>query len=116
MLEQVGGWTGWWSTYQRLGRVEPAARAAGPELAGGDVLALQPSRPPPACSCGVQLAQALPPVALDRDLLAGALENVVRNAFEALPGGRVTVRTERDELPPRRRTAWCSRCRTPAWE
>jgi signal transduction histidine kinase len=34
---------------------------------------------------------------VDRDLLAGALENLVQNAFEAMPdGGTVTVRTSVD--------------------
>jgi two-component system, NtrC family, sensor histidine kinase HydH len=40
------------------------------------------------------LAEQLPECQADRDMLASVLENLVRNAVEALPeGGRVTVRT-----------------------
>jgi signal transduction histidine kinase len=95
ILEQVGRVNAVVATYQRLGRVEALRAPQDLNSLVRDVLALQPFAAAPGVHLDVQLAQALPPVALDRDLLAGALENVVRNAFEALPGtGRVTVRTE----------------------
>jgi signal transduction histidine kinase len=44
------------------------------------------------------LAPELPPCSGDYDLLANALENLVRNAYEAMPqGGTLTVRTQREE-------------------
>lgn len=95
ILEQVGRVNAVVSTYQRLGRLEALRAPQDLNSLVRDVLALQPFAAAPGVHLDVQLSPALPPVALDRDLLAGALENVVRNAFEALPGeGRVTVRTE----------------------
>jgi signal transduction histidine kinase len=44
----------------------------------------------------LELAETLPPVRADRMLLGRALENLVRNAFEAMPdGGTVTISTAR---------------------
>jgi len=78
--------------YQRLGRVEPVRAPCDVNDVVRTTLALQKY-------AGVEvkaaLAPRLPPVALDRDLVAGALENLVRNASEAMPGGGVvTVATE----------------------
>ncbi|MBF5045116.1 two-component sensor histidine kinase [Aggregicoccus sp. 17bor-14] len=94
ILEQVGRVNAVVATYQRLGRVEALRAPHDLNALVRDVLALQPFAAAPGVRLEVELGEALPPVALDRDLLSGALENVVRNAFEALPGeGCVTVRT-----------------------
>lgn len=43
-----------------------------------------------------ELEADLPVCRADRDLIGLALENLIKNAFEAMPkGGRVTVRTQR---------------------
>lgn len=96
MLDQVQRIESVIDRYQRLSRVEPRpAPLSLNELVSG-VLALQPF-----ASGSVVVKTALAPglalIRLDRDLLAGALENLVRNAFEAMPeGGTVTVRTARE--------------------
>jgi len=80
--------------YERLGRVQAVRVPQDVNALVRDVLALQHFAAAEQVELRVELDAPLPSVALDRDLLAGALENVVRNAFEALPsGGRVTVRT-----------------------
>jgi signal transduction histidine kinase len=46
---------------------------------------------------GLDLADALPECDADADLVASALENVVRNAFEAMPrGGTLRIGTRLD--------------------
>jgi signal transduction histidine kinase len=83
-------------TYQRLGRVEVVRVPQDVNALVHDVLALQSlAAPGPEAHLELELEPALPPVPVDRDLFAGVLENVVRNAFEALPEGRgrVAVRT-----------------------
>ncbi|WP_224361212.1 sensor histidine kinase [Hyalangium versicolor] len=85
------------STYQRLGRVEPLPRPLDMNGLVADVLSLQAF----AGYANVKFERALDPelprCAGDYDLLANALENLVRNACEAMPqGGTVTVRTQRE--------------------
>ena len=84
--------------YQRLGRVEPVRQPLNlNELVTG-VLALQAFAGTGPVQVRTELAAMLPECRVDRDLLAGALENLVRNAFEAMPrGGAVTVRTGQEE-------------------
>ena len=67
ILEQVGRVNAVVATYQRLGRVE-ALRQPRQSLNAlvRDVLALQPFAAAPGVQLEVELAQALPPVALDR--------------------------------------------------
>jgi signal transduction histidine kinase len=80
--------------YQRLGRVEPIAAPLDVNDIVRNVLALQPFAVAGKVIVQSALAEKLPACRADRDLLAGALENMVRNAFEAMPeGGTVTVRT-----------------------
>jgi signal transduction histidine kinase len=84
--------------YQRLGRVEPFREPLNVNEVVKSVLALQEFAASGAIKVEVKLGDGVPECRLDRDLVAGALENLVRNAFEAMPrGGRVMVETGRDE-------------------
>lgn len=80
--------------YQRLGRVEPVREEVAPNQVVEQVLALQGF-----AAANVSLHTELgevPDCRLDRDLVANAVENLIRNAAEAMPqGGTLTVRTER---------------------
>lgn len=87
--------------YQRLARMEPVFEKLEVNGVVKSVLSLQGL-----AESQVQVKQALadelPPCTLDRHLLAGAIENLVRNAFEAMPnGGTLTVRSQRGELDGR---------------
>ena len=85
--------------YQRLGRVEPFPEPLNLNDLARSVLALQDFAAQTTVKVESQLQEGLPTCRLDRDLVAGALENLVRNAFEAMPrGGTVTVRTGRDGM------------------
>ncbi len=82
--------------YQRMGRVEPMSRltALGPLVA--DAAALAETLGAPGTKVEVSAADDVPSVMVDPDLFTFALENLVRNACEALPaGGTVSIRTER---------------------
>lgn len=84
--------------YMRLGRVEPFREPLNFNELVRSVLALQDFAASSAVQVDAKLGASVPECRLDRDLVAGALENLVRNAFEAMPkGGRVTVETGRDE-------------------
>lgn len=79
--------------YQRLGRVEPVREPVEPNALVRQVLALQGF-----AAAKVELKAELtdvPTCLLDPDLVANAVENLIRNAAEAMPrGGTLTVRTE----------------------
>lgn len=80
--------------YQRIARVEPIRMPVALNDLVCSVLALQPFAAAGAVTVKRELGDALPECQLDHDLLARALENLVRNAIEAMPtGGAVTVRT-----------------------
>lgn len=79
--------------YQRLSTLQPELASVDLNALVGQVLSLQAFG-----SAGVRFTQALSAqpitVQADRDLLASALENLVKNAVEAMPqGGEVTVST-----------------------
>ncbi len=85
------------STYQRLGRVEPLPRSLDVNRLVEDVLSLQAFAGAHHVRLERALASELPRCAGDYDLLANALENLVRNACEAMPqGGTLTVRTRHE--------------------
>lgn len=82
--------------YQRLGRAEAARvrvdlNALVREVVGAQRVALGPQT-----TLVEELDPDLPMLDADTELLSGALENLLRNAHEAMPdGGKVTVRTAR---------------------
>lgn len=81
--------------YQRIGRVEPARKLVDLNAIVEQVVALQPFAAE-RVEVTTELARDLPKVSADPDLLANALTNVLRNAYEAMPaGGVITVSTSR---------------------
>jgi two-component system, NtrC family, sensor histidine kinase HydH len=83
--------------YERLGRVRPDLVATSVNDAVQSVLALQRFAGTEQVEVVSRLAAELPPCPADRELLTRALENLVRNAFEAMPeGGRLEVETSLD--------------------
>jgi two-component system sensor histidine kinase HydH len=99
LLEQVERLDRVVSTYQRLGRVEPLNRPLDMNRLVEDVLSLQSFAGYPNVKFERVLEGGLPKCSGDYDLLANALENLVRNACEAMPqDGTVTVRTRREAL------------------
>ncbi|MBJ6761243.1 HAMP domain-containing histidine kinase [Myxococcaceae bacterium JPH2] len=97
LLEQVERLDGVVGTYQRLARVEPLMRPLDLHRLVDSVLSLQAFANPGKVVLVRALAPTTHPLAGDEDLLTHALENLVRNAFEAMPsGGTLTVRTTVD--------------------
>jgi two-component system sensor histidine kinase HydH len=98
IAEQVGRLERVVDSYQRLARVEPVASPIDVNDVVRRVLALQPFAAQGKVTLSTSFEEGLPPCKADRDLLAGALENLVRNSFEAMPeGGTVVVRTAREQ-------------------
>ncbi len=96
MLDQVERLGRVVDDYERVGRVQPIRRAVDLNQVIRSVVALERFAASGGVSIGMELADDLPPCEIDADLVSGALENVIRNAFEAMPqGGRLTVRTAR---------------------
>ncbi len=94
LLEQVERLDRVVDTYQRLARVEPLPRPVDLGQLVEGVLSLQAFASPGQVVIRRELTPGLAPCAGDEDLLANALENLVRNACEAMPqGGTLTVRT-----------------------
>ena len=94
ILEQAERIRGIVDKYERLGRVEPVRSRVQLNDLVKRVTALQPHATSRTLSLALDLDPALPECDLDPDLLAGALENLVRNAVEAMDeGGSVVVRT-----------------------
>jgi signal transduction histidine kinase len=83
--------------YQRLGKVEPVRKPVQVNELVRDLVALQKFASADEIAVKADLAADLPACSMDRDLVAGALENLLQNAFEATPRaaapGTVTVRT-----------------------
>ncbi len=79
--------------YQRLGNMQPRRSLVSLNDTVREILALQSF-----AADGIEIETALdddlPPCSVDRDLVGRAIENLVRNAIEAMPrGGVITVRT-----------------------
>ncbi|MGB0592195.1 MAG: sensor histidine kinase [Myxococcota bacterium] len=84
--------------YARLSRIEPVMQREDMDRIVRHVLSLlslSRSGAEGALSVEANLHGALPPYAMDEDLIEGALDNVIQNALKAMPdGGILTVRTE----------------------
>jgi signal transduction histidine kinase len=95
MLEQVERVHRVVEQYQRLARVEPVrSRAHVNDIVRG-VLGLQGFVRAESVQLQVALAQDLPDCSLDPELASLALENILRNAYEAMPsGGTLKVETQ----------------------
>jgi signal transduction histidine kinase len=79
--------------YQRIGRVEPARESVDLNALVERVTALHRISGE-SVAVRTELAPALPRLSIDPELLMTALENLIRNAIEAMPnGGVVTVTT-----------------------
>jgi signal transduction histidine kinase len=86
--------------YRRLHRIEPDKQPADVGALLRETVALQPMSAAATAKVEIDIAEGLPPCPLDRDLIARALENLLRNGFEAMPdGGTLTVRAARGEEP-----------------
>lgn len=85
--------------YQRMGRVVPVRASMSLNELVEDVLRHHALDPDSAVEVELDLAADLPELSADRDLLAYALENLVRNAVEAMPeGGKLVATTERFDM------------------
>jgi two-component system, NtrC family, sensor histidine kinase HydH len=79
--------------YQRLGRIEAQLAPIRLSELLPRIVALQ--KPPLGIQLRSEIAGALPEVNVDADLLAIVLENLIQNAFEAMPkGGVITVHAQ----------------------
>jgi signal transduction histidine kinase len=98
MAEQAARLRGVVDDYERIARVEPVRLPIAINDLVRGVLSLQPFAAREGIDVKAQLADDLPECNADRDLVATALENLLRNAFESMPsGGTVTVRTEKTQ-------------------
>lgn len=94
LCEQVDRVGGVVEKYQRLGRFELAPRPMDANQVVRSVAALQPFATKQPVELRLELASELPALDADADLIALALENLIRNGVEAMPeGGRLTLRT-----------------------
>jgi two-component system sensor histidine kinase HydH len=94
MLEQIDRLDGVVDLYGRLARVEPEREPLDVNEAIRGVLALQ-SLVREAVVVRTELAEKLPPCPADAAMLARVVENLVRNAMEAMPdGGTIVVSTK----------------------
>lgn len=94
--EQVNRLNGRVDEYQRLGKMELSREQQDVNELVQDVMALQHFASPVAegVALDMELTKELPPFSVDRDLMCRALQNLLRNAFEAVSsGGAVTVKT-----------------------
>ena len=98
MGEQVERIEGVMDKYQRLSRVEPELAEVKINEIVGSVLALSAFRQE-GIEVRAELNQDLPSCRADSDLLYGALENLVRNAFEAMGSdGELVISTAATRL------------------
>jgi signal transduction histidine kinase len=83
------------SRYQRIGRLEPLLASADINHVAESVADAQRAALEPGFELVTRLHPGLPHCRVDRELLAEAIENLIRNAREALgAGGRIEVTTD----------------------
>jgi signal transduction histidine kinase len=96
VLEQIDRLDGVVDLYGRLARVEPQRASLDVNETVRGVLAHE-TLAREGVTVRTELAEALPTCDADAAMLARVVENLVRNAMEAMPaGGRVVVRTARE--------------------
>jgi signal transduction histidine kinase len=94
MLEQIDRLTRVVDTYGRVARVDLVRTPVDVNAIVRDVVALHALAPGGARELRIDLAEPVPMCRADRDMIASVIENLVRNALEAIPeSGAVTVRT-----------------------
>lgn len=85
--------------YQRIAKVEPRRAPTSLNALVSELLPLQHFGVVPNITLDAALASDVPQCPLDRDLVVTALENVVRNACEAMPdGGAIRLTTAYDAV------------------
>jgi two-component system, NtrC family, sensor histidine kinase HydH len=98
MLEQVERTSRVVDGYQRLARVQPLLTETSINRLVEAVLATQRFASTPDVEVRARLEPSLPPCSLDTELIQTTLENLLRNAFDAMPaGGIITVETRAEE-------------------
>lgn len=99
MLEQVERIQSVLDDYQRLAKLNPLLSFKSIRDVVEEVLHLERFGIVPNITLRAELESGLPSCEIDPTLIATALENVLRNAYEAMPGGgTVTVRLARAAL------------------
>ena len=100
MLDQAGRIERVVDAYRRLHRIEPNKEPTDLGALVRDTAALQPFAATSSTRVELLVEEDLPACPVDRDLLARALENLLRNGFEAMPdGGLLTVKVGRGDDP-----------------
>jgi two-component system, NtrC family, sensor histidine kinase HydH len=96
MLDQVERVNAVLEDYQRLAQLNPLLSLKSLSELVNEVIQLQRYGAVANIELRAELAPGLPKCEIDATLIATALENILRNAYEAMPdGGTVTVRLER---------------------
>jgi two-component system, NtrC family, sensor histidine kinase HydH len=99
MLEQVDRVDRVVDKYQRMVKLEPSRTTTSLNQLVRELSSLQTLALPSVTKLELELAPELPDCEIDRDLVLLALENLLRNAGEALPrGGTITLRTSATTL------------------
>jgi two-component system, NtrC family, sensor histidine kinase HydH len=94
MLEQVERTSRVVEAYQRIANVEPIKVPTSLNALVESVLGMQRFASTPRVTVRSRLAPAVPACQLDAELMQTTLENLLRNAFDAMPdGGVITVET-----------------------
>jgi len=94
MLEQVDRTSRVVEEYQRIANVEPIKSPTSLNELVASVLEMQRYAPSVDVKVEAKLEPSLPTCELDPELVRTTLENLLRNAFDAMPqGGRITVET-----------------------
>src|SRR5260370_38511992 len=86
LVEQIDRLKSVVETYQRFGRVEATRAPVQLNELVRSLVALQRFRSADEIVVESDLSADLPECAVDRDMVAGAIENLLQNAFEAAPG------------------------------